>query len=413
MLPDNPPSDRRMTAVTLKPTRTLLVIQNDNFPQDARVLNEARALARLGPCVVLAPRAAGQSIFECLGDMKVFRFPGWSGASLGSLLIEYLVSLFWLGWTIPVIALTHRIHVIHVANPPDFIIPAVAWLRLFGVKLVYDVHDISVETFKAKLPRNGHWLRLLSVPLRALEWSSIRLADLVVATNETILERVRGMHGRQDVVVVRNSNEKRFDEPGQIRKPRSVVMNVGYFGVVARDAAAGLDNFIALAQRLRRNEVDFKMTIVGSGAGLAHVSERVQAEGLVDRFEFHGFVALPEAFELIEQFDFGLVTWGDLPKNHMHTAMKVMDYMCCAVPVCSLNLTEQLRSTSGIGIHADSFEDIADAMTEVFRDRICYESLRQQTLDRFNRTLSWQMQEAALMSAYARLHRPLRTLETA
>ena len=36
-----------------------------------------------------------------------------------------------------------------------------------------------------------------------------------------------------------------------------------------------------------------------------------------------------------------------------------MDYMCCAVPVRSLRLTEQMYSTDGIGIHADSFESMA------------------------------------------------------
>jgi hypothetical protein len=125
-----------------------------------------------------------------------------------------------------------------------------------------------------------------------------------------------------------------------------------------------------------------------------------------NRFALHGFVRLPEAFDVIKQFDFGLVTWGDLPKNHLHTAMKVMDYMCCGVPVCSLRLKEQLASTQNVGIHGDTFEEIAQGMANIYRDEHEYEQLRQKTLRHFNEVLSWELQERSLLDAYAALLGP-------
>jgi glycosyltransferase involved in cell wall biosynthesis len=132
----------------------------------------------------------------------------------------------------------------------------------------------------------------------------------------------------------------------------------------------------------------------------------IAARKLQDRFQFFGFVPIPAAFELLKDFDFGLVTWGDLPKNHLHTAMKVMDYMCCAVPVCSLRLREQIKSTGGIGVHADSFDEIAERIAALRDNPADYERLRQQSLRRFNEALAWPMQERNLLGAYRELVTP-------
>src|SRR5207244_4298462 len=105
----------------------------------------------------------------------------------------------------------------------------------------------------------------------------------------------------------------------------------------------------------------------------------IDRAGMLDHFQFHGFIPIPEAYEVIKSFDFGLVAWGDMPKNHLHTAMKVMDYMCCAVPVCSLNLKEQIQSTGEIGIHAATFDDIVGKMIAISREPLQYEQLRRET----------------------------------
>ena len=57
--------------------------------------------------------------------------------------------------------------------------------------------------------------------------------------------------------------------------------------------------------------------------------------------------------------------------------MKIMDYMCCAVPVCSLPLKEQVYSTQGIAIHANTFEGIARKIAEVYKEVNEYEGFKE------------------------------------
>jgi glycosyltransferase involved in cell wall biosynthesis len=204
--------------------------------------------------------------------------------------------------------------------------------------------------------------------------------------------------------VVRNSNARRFRSIAEVKKrQRDGSLNVGYFGVVADDEAAGLNNLFAMAEVFAHGPLPYQFSIVGDGPGLSYLKKATRERGLDRHFRFFGYVKLPDAFELIKNFDFGVVTWGYLAKNHLHTAMKVMDYMCCAVPVCSLRLKEQVQSTQNIGIHADTFDQIATGMINVFQRRAEYESLRQETLAHFNSVLSWEHQSQNLINAYGSL----------
>jgi glycosyltransferase involved in cell wall biosynthesis len=319
--------------------------------------------------------------------------------------LEYLNALFWISALVPLIVVTQRIKIVHVANPPDFIIPAIAWLKLLGTKLIYDMHDLSVETFKGKaLSKRSHLARPILRLLSAFERASIALSDLTITTNSSIREYVKTVGAKKPVYVVRNSHSVRYHNTSQIAKsPRSGVMKLGYFGILSDDQAAGVENFLVLAEALTRANVPYRLSVIGGGPGLERLRRMTAQRGMRTKFEFHGFVPLPAAFELIKEFDYGLVTWGDLPKNHLHTAMKVMDYMACAVPVCSLRLREQVASTGGIGIHQDSFEQMAAEMIRVYRAEPEYELLRESTLRHFNGVLAWELQRSSLLTAYRRV----------
>ena len=382
-------------------SRLLFVLENDYFPRDARVYNECLTLARDFQCYVLAPRQRGQKFSENVQSVKCYRYPHFEAKSLRYIFLEYLVAAVCIGSLVPLLTLIHRIRIVHVANPPDFIIPLVSWLKLFGTKLIFDVHDLSVETFKGKAASRSAIGRRLAGALNALESFSIRLANVVVVTNSSIKDHVVEKSKAVPVYVVRNSNPVKFRSVAEVdKRPREGVLNVGYFGVISGDEASGLDHFFPVAEVFSQGPLRYQFSIVGDGPGLPYLKRAVRERQLDAHFRFFGYVRLPDAFDLIKNFDFGLVTLGNVTKNHLHTAMKIMDYMCCAVPVCSLRLKEQLRSTQGIGIHADTFDQIAIDMADIFQRQAEYEALRQKTLSHFNSVLSWELQRQELLNAY-------------
>ena len=387
-----------------KKTSVLFVLENDYFPRDTRVYNECITLSDVYSCYVLAPRQAGEKFIESIQSVRCFRYPHFEARSLRLIFLEYAIAGIWIAVLVPLIAVIKQINVVHVANPPDFVIPIISWLKLFGTKLTFDIHDLSIETFKGKSASKTILGKVLEPCLKALELLSIQFADLIITTNRSISDHARGKNPLKRIHVVRNSNPVLFKSTTEINKSqRTGVINIGYFGVLAADEAAGLDNFFIIATTLAKNKIQFKFSVIGSGPGLSYLQRKITECGMEERFDLHGFVRVPQAFEIIKNFDFGLVTWGYLPKNHLHTAMKVMDYMCCAVPVCSLRLKEQVNSTEDIGIHVNTFEDIAQEIVETYNKVDEYEDLRERTLSHFNNVLSWELQKLNLISAYASL----------
>jgi glycosyltransferase involved in cell wall biosynthesis len=381
----------------------LFVIENNYYPRDTRVYNECTSLAESYRCYVLAPRKRGQKFIEQIEAAKCYRYPHFEADSLRFILVEYLIAAFWIALLVPLIVFLRRIRVVHVANPPDILIPLIWWVKVFRAQIIFDVHDLSVETFRGKGASKSPLGDMVAWVLDTFESLSIYLADTVIATNESIRDHVRSKSSDKPIHVVRNSNPVLFAGLEDVKKQKAdSFLDIGYFGLLAADEAAGLDHLIVVAKILADRGTVFRFSIVGTGPGLERLKREVSRHHLEKNFAFYGFVPLPQAFDVIKNFDFGIVPWGDLPKNHFHTAMKVMDYMCCAVPVCSLLLKEQLRSTKNIGIHAATFQEIADRLVEIYTDPARYEELRRKTLDRFNGALSWDFQRKMLIDAYAR-----------
>ena len=71
----------------------------------------------------------------------------------------------------------------HARNPPDtLLLVALPFKLLEKKKFVFDEHDLCPELYRSRYrAREGVATRLL----RILEWCSLKLADVTIATNES------------------------------------------------------------------------------------------------------------------------------------------------------------------------------------------------------------------------------------
>jgi len=387
--------------------KILFIVENDYFPRDARVYNEASSLSNNGYKVfVLAPRNNDkkEKFYETVEDrFYCFRHPHYESNSIKGLLFEYLIASIFYFFFVPVLVIARRIKIIHVANPPDFILPSFFWLKLFGVKFIYDIHDLSTETFKSKINKENIFAKIILIILKVLERISIGLSDIVITTNNSIKEIIMSKFPNKKVITIRNSNKIQFREISDINKNTNENLVLGYFGVLNDDYSSGYHNIALLGKILSDRNIKYKFEIIGEGSGLKKLKELLKEYKIEKNFNFKGFIKLPIAFDYIKNFDFGILPWPNVPKNNIHTAMKVMDYMCCGVPVCSLNLKEQLISTRGIGIHKETFEDIANEIIIIYGNKDVYEALREKTLKHFNENLCWELQQKKIIECYFNL----------
>src|SRR4051812_11175520 len=167
--------------------RALILVENNSVPSDRRVWGISQALAEAGwEVVVVSPQGISgeeQSLFEVLDGISVHRYRQRSaGRGLAGYMREY-PSALWHTWRLIRRLVRERaFDVVHVCNPPDFLVFAAWPARRRGARVVFDHHDLTPELFLSRFGGRHRWLYRASLLLERL---SLARADIVLATNES------------------------------------------------------------------------------------------------------------------------------------------------------------------------------------------------------------------------------------
>ena len=201
----------------------ILMLVENYFPQDTRVTNEASLLTNAGYQVsVVALRRKGQAGHEIMNGVEVYRVPTvelfkktpCANVTRMNLLLVKLKSF--LGYVVEYCYFTtaclivstyvlvkQGFDVMHAHNPPDTLFLVGLPFKILGKKFVFDQHDLCPELYRSRYgAAEGFATRLLKI----LEWCSLKLADVTIATNESYkrIQIERANKNPRDVFVVRN-----------------------------------------------------------------------------------------------------------------------------------------------------------------------------------------------------------------
>lgn len=387
-------AETRRRAVTM-------LLENNPYPQDVRVRNEAEALARAGWEVeVIAPRANGQPPREVLDGVAVrrFRMPP-ERQTIPGLLAEYLtgtVQLHLYGFA----ALARGARVVHLHNPPDTLFGAGLAARLLGRRVVFDYHDLAPELVEQKFGESP--LVALS---RLLERASMRVASVVLAANEShrSVALERGGVAPERVAVVRNGPRERMLEQavsarlGVLAEPRLVFLG-------ELEAQDGVDELPELLLRLRTLGLDARLTVVGPGSRRGPLERTFARAGLRERVRFTGRVPHAEVPALLASADICVDPAGCSPLNHRSTMVKIAEYLAAARPVVAYQLLETQRTARDAALYAacGDLDAFAHHVARLAGEPELRARLASHAHERA-RDLTWEHSERELLGAYERL----------
>ncbi|MGP0104185.1 glycosyltransferase [Rhodoblastus sp.] len=287
----------------------VIVVENLPVPFDRRVWQEAKALRDSGRNVsVICPVNQDFSKeYEEIDGIEIHRHP-LPVEARGKLafLAEYSFALFYEFRLLSKIYRTKGISVIQACNPPDLIFLAALPFRIFGVRFIFDQHDLCPELFIAKFGKKGvfYWL------LRGAEWLSYKAADFVITANDTFRDIAleRGYKSPDKVSAVYSiPNRKHIyrtdPEPGVARGKRFVL---GYLGIIGDQD--GLDFLVRAVAHLIRDFgfADFHALVVGDGPALGSARALAEELGVTDYMTFAGFLSGERLMRHLSAFDFGI-----------------------------------------------------------------------------------------------------------
>ncbi|MEM9310798.1 MAG: glycosyltransferase family 4 protein [Pseudomonadota bacterium] len=383
----------------------LIVVENLPLPFDRRVWQEARTLKAAGAAVsIICPVGKGhEERYEVIEGIEIHRHPLPLEAS-GALgfLLEYSAALFWETWLAWQIFFKHRFDVIQGCNPPDLIFLVAAPFKLFGVKYIFDHHDINPELYEAKFGRRGFFWRLMV----AFERLTFRFADVSIATNESYktIAVERGAMDADKVHVVRSgpdlSRLKRVEPVASWKNGRAHM--VGYVGVMGEQE--GIDLLIDAVDYLVREKgrKDIQFVLVGGGPALDDLKALTAQRGLADFITFTGRAPDQELFEVLSTMEIGVNPDRVNAMNDKSTMNKIMEYMSLGKAMVQFDVTEGKFSAREASLYAKPNDacDMGDKIIELIDD-----PERRAAMGAFGRKrvideLNWQHQITPLLAAY-------------
>jgi glycosyltransferase involved in cell wall biosynthesis len=333
------PSIAAANSTNLRGKRVAMVLFSF-YPEDPRPRRAAEALVKCGMKVdliclrehVTEPRS------EVYNGVNIRRLPltRRRGGVVGYL-YQYTAFLILSSLVIAFRSLAKSYDLVYVHNMPDFLVFCGLIPKLYGAKIILDLHDPMPELMRTifEIPEQSAGVRLL----KRVEKRSIGFADAAVTVNRACakLFAARSCTPAKVTVVMNSPDERifRFRAPDASvakktnRKKPFIIMYHG--SLVERN---GLDLAVEALARVRSSIPGVQLRIYGSSNSfLERVMASVRDRGLEGAVQYFGPKMSEQIAEAIEECDLGIIPNQRNIFTELNTPTRIFEYLALGKPV--------------------------------------------------------------------------------
>jgi len=389
--------------------RRLCMVVHGPYPLgENRVTAEARTAIDAGWEVdVVAARNLDEPSTEIVDGATVFRLPSrhTQGAGIVSTTREYFGFTALASGKVAMLVRRRRYQIIHVHNPPDFLVLSALVPRLAGARVIFDIHDFAPELLALRF--GG---RRFSKPAervaRLVESCALSFANAVVTPQETYRRTLeaRGVEPEKITVVLNSLDERLLPahEPSEVRDGFRVV----YHGTVAPHY--GLELLAEAAAEVVRDQPSLRVEIYGDGDALEQVRTRALELGISDRLYLSGcFLPQREVLRCVRGASVGVICSLPIERKTSVVPTKLFEYAALRVPIVTVDrpaIRELFSPDEVLFFAAGSAAALADALREVAADPVAAEARAEAAWGRYDE-YRWPHSAARYVSLLERLYR--------
>jgi glycosyltransferase involved in cell wall biosynthesis len=286
---------------------------------------------------VVATRQPGESPREDVEGVRVIRLPvaHTMGGGAARLLPEYVGFLFLAFARLARLAWKRRYAIVHVHNPPDFLIAAALIPRRLGSRVILDIHDLSPDMFNMRFDgrRGAHAADRV---LRGIERWATGFADEVITVHDAYARELvsRGVPAEKLTVVMNSVDEQSLPPPAHAGGEG---FRVVYHGTVTPHY--GLELVVEAVGRLAGNLPGIRLDVYGMGDAVPAARDRAAELGIAERVHFTDrYLPHAEVLERVRTADVGVIPNLPTQLNRFALSSKLFEYVVLGVPVVSADL---------------------------------------------------------------------------
>jgi glycosyltransferase involved in cell wall biosynthesis len=319
--------------------QSILMMAYTYYETDPRVIRAAEA-ARDGQfhVDVLALRRVGQPAIETIRGVRVFRIQSrYRGSSLLRYAWEY--AKFFVRCAVLSARLfgDRRYRLVHVHNMPDALVFAACIPKLFGAKIILDIHDPMPETYESKFRRFGSGM--LHKLLLIQEVMSVAFTDKTITVSDPVRDGIllKRRYRPETISVIANFADGELFRPNIYPSLDGVIRFVFHGTILER---YGLRTLVESVAKVRRRE-RICIRVIGEGDFSSTLRELILKYGVSDSIEFlNQAYPLHEIPKMLSDCHVGLVPLdiGISAVGNFALPLKLIEYTCLGLPsICVRN----------------------------------------------------------------------------
>jgi glycosyltransferase involved in cell wall biosynthesis len=379
---------------------------------ETRVQREAEALIKHGYEVdVISIRVRGEVAVDYYRGVRIYRVKYRFPVHLtkeGGLTYDFLNYLRFFVSAAVKLAQLHTQHpydTVQVHNLPDFLVFSALFLKLRGVPIILDLHDLMPEFYAGRFGQEGHpWLARL---IRWQERLACSFADHVITVSEhwrqALIERGVPAHKCSVVMNVADKNIFHCPEASHLRLVDQDAFRLIYHGSIFQ--RYGLDLAIQAVDQVRHHIPNIHLTIVGGGDYKPMLIQMAQDLGLNGHVTVSKPCLAEELPGLIRKADAGIVPYRNDVFTDGLIPTKLMEYAALGLPAIAARTSA--IETYFINTMVEFFEpgdadDLARCICMLHQDQERLAELAQGCIE-FNQRYNWNTIGAEYIALVKRL----------
>ena len=346
------------------------------YPMDPRPRRAAETLVNEGMTVDVfcLSESAREARHETVNGVEVLRVPlKRRRGGVAGYVVQYATFLLAASAIVAARALRRRYDLVYVHNMPDVLVLSGLIPKLFGAKVVLDLHDPMPELMMTIFNLRADTLPIRT--LKRLERWSIAVADRALTVNLACKKLFASRSCRPEKIsVVMNSPDERIFRSRASRPYPSTREATGrpfvimYHGsLVERN---GLDLAVAALGRLRGRLPGAQLRVYGPATPyLERVMASVRVEGLSELVDYRGPKRAEEIAAAIEECDLGIVPNHRNTFTELNTPTRIFEYLALGKPVIAPRapgILDYFDEGSLIFFELGNAEDLARRIEDVF-----------------------------------------------
>lgn len=371
-----------------------------SYPIDVRVRREAEALIAEGMNVdVLCRTSRNELPTENVRGVNAYRLKlNRKRSGKVGYIWEYLYFFMWAFWKVTTLNFTKHYNIVHVHNMPDFLVFTSLIPKLFGCKVVLDLHDPMPELFTSifKTSQNSFVYKLLL----KIEKISIWYSDVVLTPNLAFKNMFakRSCSENKVHIIMNSPDENVFKYINNTERNGSLKSSyvLMYHGAIIEQH--GLDIGLKAVALLRDKIPDIKLVIFGSGNFQPYAEKLIEELKIHNLIEIRGAVINDEIAMFIPKIDLGIIPNRLNNFTQLNFPVRIFEYLINKKPVIvpkTKGISDYFGDDQIFYFEPGNAENLAEKIYEVYTNKNYREDTLQKAISVYEK-YRWQGQKKQL-----------------